>query len=84
LIGQKWKRGDTWSGLILIGRGLILYTFLTIESISDLVLKESPILSIPFSADEAIRRLSEAKRLTKRSKKVEDRKCSTEGAYKRT
>lgn len=57
LIGQKWKRGDTWSGLILIGRGLILYTFLTIESISDLVLKESPILSIPFSADEAIRRI---------------------------
>jgi hypothetical protein len=48
LIGQKWKRGDTWSGLILIGRGLILYTFLTIESISDLVLKELPILSIPF------------------------------------
>ncbi len=56
LIGQKWKRGDTWSGLILIGRGLILYTFLTIESISDLVLKESPILSIPF---EEIRSLSE-------------------------
>ncbi len=60
LIGQKWKRGDTWSGLILIGRGLILYTFLTIESISDLVLKESPILSIPFSSVfEEIRSLSE-------------------------
>ncbi|WP_212937616.1 hypothetical protein, partial [Shouchella clausii] len=63
---QKWKRGDTWSGLILIGRGLILYTFLTIESISDLVLKESLILSIPFSADEAIRCLSEVKKELRR------------------
>ncbi|MCM3315047.1 hypothetical protein M3626_21970, partial [Psychrobacillus sp. MER TA 17] len=63
---QKWKRGDTWSGLILIGRGLILYTFLTIESISDLVLKESPILSILFSADEEIRRLSEVKKELRR------------------
>ena len=33
MIGQKWKCGDTWSGLILIGRGLILI-FLDVSLIS--------------------------------------------------
>ncbi|MBU3233366.1 hypothetical protein KHT88_21235, partial [Alkalihalobacillus clausii] len=39
---------------------------LDIESISDLVLKESPILSLSFSADEAIRCLSEVKKELRR------------------
>jgi hypothetical protein len=65
LIGQKWKCGDTWSGLILIGRGLILI-FLDLSLISR--------FSFERINDSFIHKGSIP--LTKRNKKIEDGNCS--------